>query len=69
MPQWYRKAFGDCPGSKVSLSILEFWKLLTMYFLFTLIIYPSGVFNGVEELIVIVFFSYDKDKINKILYL
>ena len=33
MPQWYRKTSGDCPGSEMSLSILEFWKLLTMHFL------------------------------------
>ena len=39
----------DCPGSKMSLSILEFWKLLTMHFFFTSVIYPSGVFDGVEE--------------------
>ena len=54
---------GDCPGSEMSLSFLEFWKLLTKYFLLTLVIlYPSGVFDGVEEwlIIVIVFLSYNK---------
>ena len=52
---------GDCPGNKMSLSILEFWNLPTMHFLFTkVVLYLSGVFDGVEELIVIVFLSYDK---------
>ena len=35
MPQWYRKTLSDCPDSKMSLSIPEYWKLFTMYFLFT----------------------------------
>ena len=35
MPQQYRRTLGDCPGSEMSLSFLEFWKLLTMHFLFT----------------------------------
>ena len=29
MPQRYRRTLGDCPGSKMSLSFLEFWKLFT----------------------------------------
>ena len=29
MPQRYRGTLGDCPGSEMSLSFLEFWKLLT----------------------------------------
>ncbi|CAO2606792.1 hypothetical protein LEMLEM_LOCUS13033 [Lemmus lemmus] len=29
MSQWYRGTLSDCPGSKMSLSFLEFWKLLT----------------------------------------
>ena len=35
MPQRYRRTLGDCPGSEMSLSFLKFWKLLTMYVLFT----------------------------------
>ena len=57
-----QKNFGDCPGSNMSLSILEFWKLFTMNLLFTqTILYPSGVFDGVKKFIVIVvFLIYDK---------
>ena len=33
--QWYRRTVGNSPGSETSLSFLEFWKLPTMYFLFT----------------------------------
>ena len=29
MPQQYKRTLGDCPGSEMSLSFLEFWKLLT----------------------------------------
>ena len=35
MPQNYRTTLGDCPGSQISLSFLEFCKLLTMHFFFT----------------------------------
>ena len=31
----YRRTLGDYSGSKMSLSILEFWKLFIMHFLFT----------------------------------
>ena len=65
MSQWYRRTLGDYPGSEMSLLILEFWKLLTMYFLFTwVILYPSGVIDGVEEFIVIVLLSYGKNKVD-----
>ena len=37
MPQCYRETLGDCPGSKMSLSILEF------------IYYPSVVFDRVKD--------------------
>ena len=48
---------GDYPGSEMSLSILEFQKLLTMNLLFTqVILFPSGVFDEVEEQIVIMYF-------------
>ena len=52
MPQSYRRNFHDCPGNEMSLSILEFQKLLTMHFFFTYVIYPSEIFDifeGVEE--------------------
>ena len=29
MPQWYKGTLGDCPGSEMSLSLLEFLKFLT----------------------------------------
>ena len=35
VPQRYRGTLGDWPGSEMSLSFLEFGKLLTMHFLFT----------------------------------
>ena len=35
MPQQYRRTLDDYSGSKMSLSILKFWKLLIMHFLFT----------------------------------
>ena len=45
MPQYFR-TLSDCPGSKMALSILEIWKLLTMHFLLALVIfYPSGAFG------------------------
>ena len=47
MLQWYKRTLGDCPGSKMSLSFLEFE---VAYFLFNyVILYPSEVFDGVEE--------------------
>ena len=50
IPQWYRKTLGNYPGIEMSLQIEEFRKLLTMDFLFTSVtLYPSGVFDGVEE--------------------
>ena len=58
MPQRHKRTLGDCPGSKMSLSFLEFE---VAYFLFNyVILYPSEVFDGVEEFIVIAFLSYDK---------
>ena len=33
MLQQYRKTLGDCPGSEMSLSFLEFWKLLISHLL------------------------------------
>ena len=57
------KLWGTCPGSEMSLSFLEFWKLLTMHFLFTqVILYPSGVFDGIEELLVIVIVFLNDEK-------
>ena len=35
MSPCYRRTLSHCPGSEMSLSILGFWKLLTMYFLLT----------------------------------
>ena len=63
----YKRTVGDCPGSETFLSHLEFWNLLKVHFLFTQV-YPSGVFDGVfdgvEEQIVIVFLCYDKYKMD-----
>ena len=50
MHQQYRRTVCDCSDSEMSLYILKFWKLLTMHFLFTYVtLYPSVVFDGVEE--------------------
>ena len=35
VPQHYRRTLGDYPGSEMSLSIPQFWKLLRICFLFT----------------------------------
>ena len=35
VPTMWKENFEDRPGSEMSLSILELWKLLTMHFLFT----------------------------------
>ena len=58
MPQWYRKTLGDCAGCEMSLSFLEFGSCLFLVYLGN----TSGIFDGVEELlvIIIVFLSYDK---------
>ena len=39
MPQHYRESLGDCPSSQQSLSFLYFWKLLSLNFLFTQILF------------------------------
>ena len=47
--------------------ISRIWKLLAIYFQLTQVIfYPSGVFDGIEDqiVIIIVFLSYDKRKIS-----
>ena len=62
-----QKNLGDCPDSEMSLSILEFWESLTKHFLFTWeIFYLSGIFDRVEEFIVIVILilSY-KNEVNR----
>ena len=35
MHQWDRRTCGDCPDREMSLSILEFWKLLAVHFMLT----------------------------------
>ena len=57
-----QKTLGDCPGSEMTLSFLEFWKLLTMCFLFTqVMLYPTGVFDRDKKYsLVIALLSYDK---------
>ena len=65
MPQWYRRTLGDSTGSEMSLSILEFWKWLSIHFMFTsVILYFSEIFAAVEKyiFIVVVFLSYGRRK-------
>ena len=57
-PTLQKSSLGDYPGSKMSLSNLEFWMFTSI------ILCPSGIFEGVEELIVIVFLRYNKNKVD-----
>ena len=58
MPQWYKKTLGDCPGSEMSMSFLEFGSCLLLFTY--IVLYSSGVFDGLEEwlVVVIVFVSF-----------
>lgn len=38
----YREVLGNCPGRQQSLSFLQFWNLLALYFLFIQIIFIIG---------------------------
>ena len=67
------KAEDGCPNGTKELWVTiqaarchcHFQSLEVVYFLFAqVILYPSGVFDGVEEWLVIVSDYYDKDKID-----